>query len=391
MSLSAFFCPRPIRRRPRLIARDYARRDLAIELFDRGDYPQAVAETFAHAMPEVIARSPFRLPMRFAQGSALFEAIQEGNEFVLSTVLAELHEGANATALLRFALSRLAGTGQMYQPRLHGHVVRVEFRERLDQLHPLKLLEVLTKLPAEASQQDQWLSEEFAVTRPASAPLEPLSGEETKAALAYWRRHWSDMEVLHNEVRRRRSVRMLDFAGSLASNLTRLVLPLHGSLRIELDDHADEISDRDESVSKRDAAMARLVRKMQAVEDKRLLASLGHGQYAVNPLREGSPSMIHSLYGAGERMQAIHDHRANGRLLEAGLELLAYAAYLMATYSWSEAVDESLGQVLATAHEKPVREVLDQLLMQAEAIARDHGKHGVTANAAADEPAETMP
>lgn len=391
MTLSAFHCPPPIRRRRPLIARDYARRDFAIELFDRGEFHQAIAETFAHAMPEVIAERPFALPMDFAQGSARFDVRLDGDVFVLSTVLAQLRDGANATALLRFTLSRLAGTGQMYQPRLSGGVVRVEFREELRHLHPLKLLEVLNKLPAEASQQDQWLAEEFAVARPASAPLTPLSEAEAEAALAFWKKHWSDMEVLHNEVRRRRSVRMLDFVGSLSSNLVRYMVPLHGSLRIELDEYADEISDRDESVSKRDASMARLIRTMQAADDARLLASLGHGEYAVNPLREGSPSMIHSLYGSGERMQAIHEHRANGRLLEAGLECVAYASYLLATYSWAAPVEESIAQLLNTAHDRPIREVLEPLLNQAESIAAEYGKHGVSANAETEAPTESMP
>ncbi|MBK8286221.1 MAG: hypothetical protein IPK97_15820 [Ahniella sp.] len=391
MSLSAFHCPPPIRYRRPLIARDYARRDLAIELFDRGEYVQAITETFAHAMPEVVARTPFVLPMSFAQGSSRFDVRLDGDELVLTTVLAELNPGANATALLRFALSRMAGTGQIYQPRLKDQVVRIEFREQLRHLHPLKLLEVLMKLPAEASGQDQWLAEEFQVARPASAALTPLTEAEAQAAVAFWHRHWSDMEILHNEVRRRRSVRMLDFAGSLASNLTRLVLPLNGSVRIELDEFADEIADREESVSKRDAAMARLVRAMQGVDDTRLLASLGHGEYAINPLREGSPSMIHSLYGPGERMQAVHDHRANGRLLEAGLELLSYGTYLLATCSWAEPVEQAIAALLASAHEKPIREVLDSLLVSAESIAEEYGKHGVSASAEADTPAETMP
>lgn len=390
MSLSAFYCPNPIRRRRPLTARDYARRDFAIELFDRGDYLAAIAEIFAHAMPEVLADRPFALPMQFAQGSALFDVRLDGDALVISTVLAEMVPGANATALLRFALSRLAGSGQVWQPRLKANVIRLEFRESLPDLHPLKLLEVLLKLPADASQHDQWLAEEFQVARPHAAPLGPLSAEESAAALRFWRQHWQDMEILHNEVRRRRSVRMLDFVGSLASHLVRVVLPLHGSLRITLDEQADEIADRDESVSKRDSAMAKLIRSMQAVDDARLLASLGHGDYAINPLREGSPSSIHSLFGAGERMQTVHEHRANGRLLEAGLELVAYASYLLGSFSWPEPVEQALLQFLTSAHEKPIRVVLDSLLKQAEAIANEFGKHGVQSHAE-DEPAETMP
>lgn len=390
MSLSAFYCPPPIRHRRPLTARDYARRDFAIELFDRGDYLSAIGEIFGHAMPEVLADKPFALPFSFAQGSALFDVRLDGDDLLITTVLAELVAGVKSTALLRFALSRLAGSGQVWQPRLKDKVLRLEFRESLSDLHPLKLLEVLLKLPADASQHDQWLAEEFQVARPAAAPLRPLSPEEAEAALKFWHQHWRDMEILHNEVRRRRSVRMLDFVGSLASHLVRVVLPLHGSLRITLDEQADEISDRDESVSKRDSAMAKLIRSMQAVDDATLLASLGHGDYAINPLREGSPSSIHSLFGAGERMQTIHEHRANGRLLEAGLELVAYASYLLGSFSWPEPVEQALLQFLASAHEKPIRVVLDSLLKQAEQVANEFGKHGVQ-TPSEEEPAETMP
>jgi hypothetical protein len=156
----------------------------------------------------------------------------------------------------------------------------------------------------------------------------------------------------------------------------RYALPLFGSLRQRLSDAADDFTDRDEDPSKRDAALAKCIKEMRAVSRDELAANLGHAQYAISPLHEGTPSLLNSMLGAGNRMQATSDLRAAGRALDASLELIADFLYLLAHHTWSAPIETALRAGLDAASGKPWREAADLLWSHANQIARGFGSQG---------------
>lgn len=375
MAISTLDLPQPIRRRPQVAPRDFAKRDRAIELFDAGDYAESVAETLRYLLPGVPIPDLTAEALCFEQGSARVRAEIDAQGFSLSTVLAALTPEAQVTAALRFFLSRISATGQVFQPRLRGEVVTLEFRDPLPLLHPVKLGEVLQRLPMEADNNDAWMVREFGVATPDRADMTPLSADEFERALAIWEGHWAAVDELMTESRRRRSVRFLDALGSYAANQVRYTLPLYGSLRARIQEASDTYTDKDEHPNKRDSVLAKAIKEMRQVGADELRASLGHARYAINPLQEGTPSLLSSLLG-GQRMQTTGELRAVGRSLEAALELIADYLYLLAYHSWPADIEATLRQGLDQASGKPWREAADGLWNHANAIVRTYGSHG---------------
>ncbi|MFO1493407.1 MAG: hypothetical protein U1F26_01960 [Lysobacterales bacterium] len=375
MAISTLDLPQPIRRRPQVAPRDFAKRDRAIELFDAGDYAESVAETLRYLLPGVPIPDLTAEALCFEQGSARVRAEIDAQGFSLSTVLAALTPEAQVTAALRFFLSRISATGQVFQPRLRGEVVTLEFRDPLPLLHPVKLGEVLQRLPMEADNNDAWMVREFGVATPDRAEMTPLSADEFERALAIWEGHWAAVDELMTESRRRRSVRFLDALGSYAANQVRYTLPLYGSLRARIQEASDTYTDKDEHPNKRDSVLAKAIKEMRQVGADELRACLGHARYAINPLQEGTPSLLSSLLG-GQRMQTTGELRAVGRSLEAALELIADYLYLLAYHSWPADIEATLRQGLDQASGKPWREAADGLWNHANAIVRTYGSHG---------------
>jgi hypothetical protein len=294
-------------------------------------------------------------------------------------LLARLPAGVPSTAALRFILTHLSATGQLYQPRLHGDEVHLHYAERLDLLHPLKLIEVLQRLPGEVDLNDQWMVDAFGVETPDREPLQPLSDSELAQAHRIWSEHWTSLDGLQQESRRRRSVRVLNAVCDIAALLPRYVLPLTGTLRQQLNDHCDEFTDRDQPPNKRDAALSRCIKELQQVSPAQLGASLGHARYAFNPMHEGTPSLLSSMLGGGQRMQVIGELRAAGRSMEAALMLMADFLDLVAYQTWPDEIAEALRAALDAASGAPWREATDALWTHAHAIAKRYGSHGETA------------
>ena len=92
--------------------------------------------------------------------------------------------------------------------------------------------------------------------------------------------------------------------------------------------------------------------------------------HAINPLHEGTPSLLTSILGGGSRMQKTGEHRAAGRGLEATLELVADYLYLLAHHSWPNEIDTALRTGLSSASGKPWREAADLLWNHANATAK---------------------
>lgn len=376
MSITSILCPPPIRKRLTVAPRDYARRDRAVELYEAGDYLAAIHETLAYLLPAIAIPDLAQAPLCFVQGSARVRVRLADDKLSITTALMALKPDGQSTAALRYALSRLSATGQLFQPRLQGETLSLEFCDRLSLLHPLKLVEVLQRLPTEADSNDAWLQHRFGVDSPDREPVAALDDDEFARAQAIWNAHWSAMDELMLESRRRRSVRFLDALGSCAANQIRYTLPLHGHVRADLNEAADTFTDKDENPNKRDAALSKCIKEMRQVPMATLRQCLGHASYAINPLHEGTPSLLTSMLGAGQRMQSTGEMRAAGRYLEAALELIADYLYLLADHTWPEDVDAALRAGLELASGKPWREAADALWNHANQTARVYGSHG---------------
>lgn len=375
MPLSNLVFPPPIRHRIMVAPRDYDRRDEAVILYEAGEHLAAVEQTLAYLLPGLLAHELASSPLCFVQGTARVRLRLEDGDLVISTALVRLRAGAPATAALRYALSRLSATGQLFQPRLREGVLTLEFRDRLSLLHPLKLIEVLQRLPSESDHNDEWLTQRFDVEEADREPPRVLDGDEFDRALGIWNTHWQAAEQLLLESRRRRSVRFLDAIGAWTVNQLRYALPLHGSVRASLNEAADEFTDKNESPDQRETALARCIRDMRRVEETALRRCLGHARYAINPLQEGTASLLGSMLG-GQRLQTSHSLRAAGRHLEAALELIADYLYLLAEHSWPEVIDRHLQAALAEVSGKPWREVATLLSQHADQTCRQYGSQG---------------
>lgn len=376
MPIATLHLPQPIRRRHAIAPRDYGRRDKAIELYEAGRYQDSVREAFAYLLPGVEIPDLTHAPVCFVQGSARVRAQFEGSEMVLRTVLAAIGPDSQATAALRFFLTRLSSTGQMFQPRLRGEEIALEFRDQLALLHPGKLIEVLQRMPMEADSNDSWMIDQFGVQTPDREPIAPLDADEFARALEIWNAHWAAVDELMTESRRRRSVRFLDAVGAFAAYHVRYTLPLFGAIRARLNEGADDFTDRDENPNKRDVALAKCLKDMRRFSSDELQQCLGHATYAINPLQEGTASLLTSTLGSGNRMQTTGELRATGRSMEAALELISDYLDLLAHYSWSAEVENALRAGLNLVSGRPWREAADVLWNHANATAKVFGSHG---------------
>lgn len=369
MSLS--YAP-PIRHRRPLARRDHARRDHAIELFGQGKVLPAIRETFRYLLQQSVPDLS-RRDFHFVQGSARIHARVDGDELVLTSALASVGRRGASTAALRFFLSRTSSTGQIYQPRLANGVLALEFRDRLALMHPLKLAEALERLPMEADRTDTWLGERFGVATPDREPGLPLTPAERRRAVALWQRHWSEIDALMAESRRRRSVRLLDAIGAIAVYRVHDALPLSGAVRVKLNESADVYTDREQNPTRRDAALARCVRQMREIDGAALLAALGHRNYAIDPLRPGSPQLITGTFSAGNRLQVLGELIGAGRALEAAVELHSCYYYLLANHAWPPPIENALRKALAAASGKGWQDAASCLQEHAHRLVRKLG------------------
>jgi len=362
--------------------RDYARRDRAIALYDEGRPLEAVHETLQHLLPDLVAPDLATAPIEFEQGSAQVRVALVEQQVEIRAELASIVDNSNAVAALRHVLSRVAASGQLYQPRLRGEVLSLEYADPLSLAHPQKLLEVLQRLPGEADQNDGWLAERFGLQLSGRSQRQALCGIEAEQAQAWWTQHWQDAAELLSELRRRRSVRLLNAIGSYLVDAVRASLPLHGGLRAELQEYAERIGDSDLNPNERDAELAKCIRDMRAVDPARLLACLGHGQYAIDPVAQGTPSLLGRILGDSQRRQTIGEMLAGGRALEAALDLVADYHYLLAQFCWASAIESELRLGLAQASGRGWSEMCEALLAHSSALCQSYAS---TAAAELDE------
>jgi hypothetical protein len=383
MSIDSLQCPLPIRLRKPAPPRDYVLRDRAIALFDQGEALQAVHATLQCLLPSLAgygesadAIDLTRAPLCFVQGSARVRVQLQTGQLSISTGLLHLTPQAQNVAALRYALTRLGGTGQLFQPRLRGDALSMEFSDQITLMHPHKIMEVLNRLPGEADRADSWMSQHFSTLALDREPVAPLPAEEFARAFAIWQQHWNAVDALQVQSRRRRTVRFLNVLGSYAQTQVLYTLPLFGPVRQQLQESADIFSDHDETSEKRDSALARCIKEMRNISEAQLQSCLGHASFAINPLYDGTPSQLTAVLGSGQSMQTTGEYRASGRSLEAGFELVANYLYLLAYHSWTPEIEASLRAGLDLASDKPWRDVADALWTHANSVSRQHGSHG---------------
>ncbi|NUO52102.1 MAG: hypothetical protein HOV80_24890 [Polyangiaceae bacterium] len=393
MALSTLTFHQPVRRTPPQTTSEFELRDQAIEHYAAGELDAAVHKTLLHlfgAAPtmEEIRRDGFR----FVQGSSRVTMSIQGNEVTISVPLVRLPDGPTTTAALRYLLSRASGSGQLHQPRLRADDVRLEFREALERLHPVKLLEVLRGMPGAADSADDWMIAQFGAVALDREPAEALTAEEMARALEIWRAHWQEIEELLKEVQRKRSVWFLNEVTSHARGNLRYLLPLTGFLPGRLNESAALFNDSDADPTRREAALGKCIKEMRAIDEGMLRESLGHARYAISPMGEGTARVIVHYFGPGNYSETIKRLRASGKAMDAALALGSSFVSLLAHYAWPEdiatrvraALDEASGRPfpeMAAILTRHARDLVDYVESAEEDEDEDGGDEGDAAEA----------
>lgn len=388
MAITALSYAAPIRRLPRPHNLDYALLEAAAAASDDGQVGDAIHKVFAHLFPQATIGDLATQPFTFVQGSSQVTARIDDGQLAITVPLVRLAATGNAVAALRYALTTISGSGQLYQPRLRGDDLFLEFRDKLTRMHPAKVLEVLRRMPVEADRCDDWLVGQFGALPLDRAAIEPLTDDEVARAEAAWRMHWDEVEELLKESQRKRSTWFLNEVSAIALFRVQFVLPICGYLLARISESAAVWNDGQGDPAKREAALARTAREMKAIPAAELRANLGHASYALAPLAEGQPSTLAGYFGSGDYIETIDKFRTQGKSFEAALALISSCTYLLARYAWPEDVAAALMDGLARAGGKPWRD--------AAALLWDHCKGlverfcgDVTGDAGdADEPAD---
>ncbi len=288
MAITTLTNDAPIRRSTRRPNLDYEHLEAAATLAEEGRPVEALLKVFAHLLPGEKIPDLATQAFSFTQGSSTVTTRIVDDDVVISVPLVKLPEGGRAIAALRYVLTNISATGQLYQPRLRGDDIHLEFRDRLARLHPAKVVEVLRKMPAEADENDDFLVGEFGALPIDRAPIAPLDEADLARAETIWRSHWNVVEELLKECQRKRSMFFLNEMTAYAFHHIDLLLPLSGVLAARLSQAASTFQDSDIDPVKRETVLAKCAKDMKAVSTDDLRKSLGHATYAISPLADGS-------------------------------------------------------------------------------------------------------
>lgn len=347
---------------------DFEKLQEAGELADAGQHLDAVHKVIEHFAPAVQAdlrSAPFEL----VQGSSKVSVELDGDDLLVRTPLVQLPAGGRSVAAMRYLLERTSASGQLYQPRLAGDRVRLEYRDRLVRFHPAKLVEVLRKMPAEADKTDDWLIEQFGALADERAEVSPATEDEAARAWRFWQQHWSDCGEILKDVQRKRSLWFLNELTAFAINYPSYMLPLAGALMTRLEEAAGTFNDADVDPDRREASLERCIKEMSNLTAEQLKAQLGHATYAIEPRRRGAPQVLAHNIGPGNYMNTLTSLRDNDRSMEAGLGLFSTFVFMLARFRWPAPVEQELTSALTRASGKPWRELAKSLYEDAERIA----------------------
>jgi hypothetical protein len=373
MTLSSLRYEPPVRRRRQAAKPDYSLLEAAAALADEGRAVDAVTAVYRHLFPAATIPDLTAQDFTFVQGSSKVVSRIEGDELSVRIRLVRVPKGNTTVATLRYTLTKISGSGQLYQPRLRGDELWLEFRDRLSRLHPAKVLEVLRRMPFEADRCDDWLISQFQAEPLDRADIQPLDETELARSEGLWRTHWSDVEELGKESQRKRSIFFLNELTAYAVHRLQFALPLSGSLGTRLAESAATFNDGNEAPLKRESTLTKFAREMQGISAAELAQNLGHAEYALSPRAEGTPALLSEQFDGSDYMETIDKLRSSGKSLDAALALISTYNYLLARFSWPEPVEDALQAGLAEASDKPWREAASALFAHAQQLVEAFG------------------
>jgi hypothetical protein len=362
----------PIRRSRVAKALDFELLETAGAQYDSGAFLEAMQTVFRHLFPDA-PPTDLAHQFSFTQGSSRVTTWIDDNVFIASVPLVRLPTGGGAIAALRYILTRINASGQLFQARLRGDDVHLEFRERLSALHPQKLLEVLRRMPVLADQHDDWMVSQFGAVPLERGPITELDDDELARAEAVWRAHWQDVEELLKEAQRKRSMWFLNETTSFGLSRIRFAVPLGGSVLPRLLESAGTFNDSNVDASKRETTLAKCIKEMKAITSEELRKSLGHTEHAISPYAEGTPRRIVEFFGPGHYMESIETYRTSGQSMDAALPLIGTYYYLLATHSWPTEIEEELKNALAAVSGKPWRDAANAMFAHAKSLVEQYG------------------
>lgn len=371
MAITSLSCPAPIRRLFHATKTDYELLEQAIAAHEAGDARTALSLSLRHLFTDLELGDPFEGPVSFVQGSSRVTLRVEGDDVEVKVPLVQLTDDSVTTAALRFLLSRVAGSGQLYQPQLEGDAVYLVYRDRLKRLHPYKVKEVLRQMPFDADRYDDWMVAEFKCASLDREPLEALSVDERTAAQSVWEVHWREVEELFKEAQRRRSMWFLNELTAFAIYRIRHALPITGYVWCRIDDAGDTFNDTQIDPSQREAALIKCIREMRNLSSEDLDGSLGHGRYALSPFAEGTVDVLENHIGDGPYLDTVTRLHNGGRYMEAALALVGTYHFLLGRFSWPPELERRLLEGLARVSDKPWREASSTLLHHRHAVLDD--------------------
>jgi|GEM_PF-1051653 len=371
MSLSSLSYAPPIRKDAVARTLDYNLLETATEQYDAGDFLASTVTVFRHLFPDGEAPD-LTQPFAFTQGSSRVTARIEDGVCYLSVPMIRLPQGGGVAAL-RYLLQRINGSGQMFQARLHGDDVHLEFNETLSALHPQKLLEVLRRMPVRADQHDDWMIGQFGVTALERGEIAGLTDDDAASAAQQWVTHWHEVDELLKEALRKRSQFFLNEVTAYALHRIRFALPLAGTLLPQLMEAANIFNDAELDPRKRESSLVKCIKDMRAITSDELRKHLGHVEYAISPHSEGTPARLASFFGPGNYLDTIEKFRSSGQSMDATLPLASTYYYLLATHTWPPEIAAAMKEGLAAAADKPWREAANLLLNHAKALVEEFG------------------
>jgi len=373
MTISSLTYSPPIRRHGKTTKPDYEVMEAAAALADEGRNKEAVQKVFEHLFPTATIPDLATSTFSFTQGSSRVSARIQNDELSITVPLIQLPAGGSAIAALRYVLTKISGSGQLHQPRLHGDNIYLEFKSSIAKLHPAKVLEALRRMPMEADANDDWLIGQFSAVPLERGSIVELTDDEAARAEAVWRSHWDDIEELVKESQRKRSIFFLNELTAYAVYRIRFVLPMCGIVSAKLAEAAGTFNDSDEDPTKRETTLAKCVKEMKAVGKEELRKNLGHVEYAISPIGDGTPALISDYFQSGDYMETIDKLRSSGKNLDAAIALICTYNYLLARFSWPEEVETEMKNGLAAASGKPWREAANTMFAHAKELAATYG------------------
>ncbi|MBL9026927.1 MAG: hypothetical protein JNL21_32325 [Myxococcales bacterium] len=367
MPLAAITSHPPVRRPPSAVVLDPDVLEEAISLHHAGRAVESIQKTLTHLLPLQALGDLRERPLVIVQGSSRVFVRVVGDEVDVRVPMIRLSPEGNPTAALRYLLGRVAGSGQLHQPRLYDENVVLEFRDKLSRLHPLKLLEVLRRMPVEADSVDDWMIDQFGAAALDREPIEPLAEDELQRAEAIWDAHFAEVEELVKESQRKRSMFFLNELTAFAIHHLRCSLPLAGAIVTRVVEAAAIFNDTDQDPNRREAAVAKFAKEMRALPRDVLHKNLGHASYAIPPADPGTREVLEANLSA-DYLETVRRIRTGGHSMDATLALVSSYSFLLSKFGWPPEIGASLLQGLVEVSGKPWRDASATLLAHAKEL-----------------------